>query len=138
MALMMFGKLLVALGLCYQAYTLFENKATASPFDDRVATVIKSCDFIPTDIQQHIKAHLRLAVTAMLAFSALMVVFRSCWIKLPVLAGLIITFFVRHWPITTVPSFKDLAFWELIATIGGIIYLMGAEHSSGQVKHITQ
>lgn len=131
---MFVGKLLIAIGLCYQAYNLWENKATASAFDTRANALVHSCSSIPSDIQEHIKTHLRCVVAVFLGFSALMVVARSCWLKVPVLLGLITVFFVRHWPITAVPSFKDLPFWELVATIGGIIYLMGAESSNSTTK----
>jgi len=56
-----------------------------------------------------------------------MVFVRSCLVKLPVLLGLVTLFVVRNSPFTTIPTFKDHAFWESLAVIGGIIYLMGAE-----------
>ena len=127
MALVLVGKLLIALGICFQAYTLFENKTTAASFDTRVSTLLATCNCIPAEIQEHIKAHLRLVVVAFLGFSGLMVLFKSSLLKVPVLLGLLILFLVRHYPLTAVPSFKDHSFWELVATIGGIIYLMGAE-----------
>lgn len=129
MALLFVGKLLVALGICFQAYTLFESKSAATVFDNRVNTLLHSCHCIPAEIQGHIKAHLRLVVVGLLGFSALMVLIRSCFVKVPVLLGLLIVFLVRHYPLTAVPSYKDHAFWELVATIGGIIYLMGADSS---------
>lgn len=134
MAALFFGKLLIALGICFQAYLLFEDKATATAFNSRLGTVLNSCDCISADIKDHLKAHLRLAVVVMLGFSALPVLIRSCLVKLPVLLGLVTLFTVRHYPITTIPSFKDHAFWELFATIGGIIFLMGADTSCSKSK----
>lgn len=126
MALLFLGKLLIAVGLCFQAYTLYEDKASATAFDSRLATVLKSCDCIPADIQAHLKEYLRLVVVGLLGFSSLMVLFKSALLKLPVLLGLVTLFVVRNYPFTTVPGFKDHAFWESLSVIGGIIYLMGA------------
>ena len=51
MALLFVGKLFIALGLCYQAYTLYENKASATLFDNQLAIALKPCHIIPADIQ---------------------------------------------------------------------------------------
>lgn len=134
MALLFVGKLLIALGLCFQAYTLFQNKATATQFDTRLATVLTSCDCIPAEIQTHLRQHLRLVVVAFLGFSGLMVLVRSCLVKIPVLLGLVTLLLVKYWPITAVPSYKDQPFWQLLATIGGIVYLMGADNSCCTTK----
>lgn len=138
MSLLFFGKLLVAIGICFQAYTLFESKSAATTFDNRLNTVLAACNCIPADIQQHIKAHLRLVVVGLLAFSGLMVFVRSCFVKVPVLLGLLIVFLVRYYPLA-VPNFttfKDRPYWELVAIIGGVIYLMGADSAccSGHKK----
>lgn len=127
MALLFVGKLLIAVGLCFQAYTLYEDKASAVAFDSRLATVLKSCDCIPADIQAHLKEYLRLVVVGLLGFSSLMVFFKSALLKLPVLLGLVTLFVLRNAPFTSIPTFKDHAFWESLAVIGGVIYLMGAE-----------
>lgn len=129
MALLFLGKLLIAVSICFQAYQLYEDRATATAFDARLATVLKSCDYIPADIQAHIKQHLRLVVVGLLASSALMVFVRSCLIKFAVFLGLVTLFVLRNWPFTGIPSFKDQAFWESLAILGGIMYLMGAEKS---------
>ncbi len=130
MAALFLGKLLVAIGICFQAYLLFEDKTTATSFNSRLSTVLSSCDCIPAEIKVHLKEHLRLVVVALLGFSALMIFIRSCLVKIPVLLGLVTLFIVKYYPITAVPSFKDHAFWQLVATIGGIIYLMGADTCS--------
>ena len=131
MALLFVGKLLIALGLWYQAYLLFEHKATATTFDNQLTTSLKSCHIIPAEIQAHLKAHLRLVVVALLGFSGLMVFFRTAILKIPVLLGLLALLYLRHFPLTAIPSYKDHAFWELVATIGGVIFLLGADHSHG-------
>lgn len=128
MALLFVGKLLIALGLCYQAYLLFEHKATVTTFDNQLTTSLKSCHIIPAEIQAHLKVHLRLVVVALLGFSGLMVFFRTAILKIPVLLGLFTLFYLRHFPLTVIPSYRDHAFWELVATIGGVIFLLGADH----------
>lgn len=140
MALLFLGKLLIAAGIGFQAYTLYEDKASATNFDARLTGCLKSCDMIPADIQAHIKEHLRLVVVGLLAFSGLMVLFKSCWLKVPVFLGLVINFGLQHYPLKAVPSYKDQEFWGGLAIIGGVLYLMGAEssccdsHGSTEVK----
>lgn len=111
MALLFLGKLLVAVGICFEAYTLYHDKSSATSFDTRLVPILRSCDFVPADIQGHIKEHLRLVTVAFLGFSALMVLFRSCLVKLPVLFGLVILAVNRYYPLTAIPSFKDHKFW---------------------------
>ncbi len=128
MALLFVGKLLIALGLCYQAYTLFENKSTATTFDSQLTTALRPLHVIPADIQLLIKTNLRLIVVGLLGFSALMVFFRTAILKIPVLLGLLTWFWLRYLPLAAIPSFTDHAFWQLVSTIGGIIFLIGADH----------
>ena len=52
MALLFIGKLLIAAGIGFQAYTLYEDKAAAAEFNTQLTTVLKSCDIIPKDIQK--------------------------------------------------------------------------------------
>ena len=127
MALLFIGKLLIAVGICFQAYTLFEDKQTAAAFNGKLSTCLKTCEIIPAETRNHILEYGRLAVVGLLACSALMVVVRSCLIKTLVLIGLVAQLYMRHWPLTAVPSYKDQAFWGAVAIIGGIIYLMGAD-----------
>lgn len=130
MALLFLGKLLIAAGIGFQAYALYEDKASATNFDTRLSATLASCgDVMPAEAQTLLKQHLRLVVVGLLAFSGLMVFFRSCWLKVPVLLGLAITFVLQHYPFKTMPSYKDQAFWGGLAIIGGIVYLMGAETS---------
>ncbi len=107
MSLVTIGKLFIALGLCYQAYLLFEDKTTASNFDKKLKTCFQTCNMIPPEIKDLALAHLRLVVVAFLGFSSLMVIFRSCLVKFPVLLGLVINFLVKYWPIKSVPQYKD-------------------------------
>jgi len=134
MALLFLGKLLIAVGICFQAYTLYEDKTAALAFDTRLATHFKSCNWFPAETTALILQNLRLVVVGLLASSALMVLFKTAFFKFTVFLGLALTFYIRHWPITAIPSFKDHAFWEQLAIIGGIIYLMGAESSCSDKK----
>jgi len=131
MALLFLGKLLIAAGIAFQAYLLYDDKATSTAFDARLSTVLGACDCIPADIKAHIREYGRLVVAAFLSFSVLTVIARASILKIPVILGLISLLVVRHFPFTTVPSFKDQAFWELVGIIGGYIYLLGAESCCG-------
>lgn len=134
MALLFLGKLLVAVSICYQAYLLFDDKKTATSFDTHAAATLKTLAFIPTDFSGLLLQHLRLAVVGLLAFSGLAVLVRSAIVKVPVVLGLLVLLFVNHWPITAVPSFRDYEFWQLVATIGGYVYLLGADHGAPSHK----
>ena len=127
MSLLFIGKLLIALGLCFQAYMLYSNPTVANTFNERLAIVVGSTNAIPSETKPLLLQHLRLVVVGLLACSALMVVVRSFLIKLFVLTGLVILLLVPNHPLSKVPSFHDHAFWESLAIIGGVIYLMGAE-----------
>lgn len=131
MALLFLGKLLITAGIAFQAYLLYDDKATATTFDARLTTVLRACDCIPADIKAHITEHGRLAVAALLSFSVLTLIARASILKIPVILGLISLLVVRHYPFTTVPQLKDQAFWELVGIIGGYIYLLGAESCCG-------
>ncbi len=130
MVLLFLGKLLIAVGILFQAYTLYEDKATAATFNTKLATCLKTCDMIPAEIRAHIQEHLRLVIVGMLACSGLMVFLKTWLLKLPVLIGLVTLLWMKYWPLTAVPSYKDQEFWGAVAVIGGIIYLMGADCSS--------
>lgn len=134
MALLFLGKLLIAVGLVYQAYQLYENKATALAFDAHLSGIFAIVGSVPAEIQDPIKQYGRLVVAFLLSVSSLAAVFRTCLFKIPVIIGLIALLIVRHFPIVSVPSFKDQEFWQLVAIIGGYIYLLGAESCSGNKK----
>ena len=130
MALLFFGKLFIAIGLCFQAYILFSNVEAATNFNTKLAAALSSCDCIPADIQAQLKEHLRMVVVGLLGCSALMIVIRSSFFKLLVILGLGILIWVNHHPLRQIPSFKEYRFWESLAILGGVIYLMGAEANS--------
>lgn len=47
MALLFVAKLLIAVGLLFQAYLLYDDKASATAFDARLSTVLGVAGFIP-------------------------------------------------------------------------------------------
>ena len=126
MALLFLGKLLIAVGICYQAFMLFDNDRIAQAFDLRLASVLSSCDCIPAEIKVHVKAHLRMVIVGLLGTSALTVITRTCLFKFLVLVGLVVLTYINYHPFNQIPSFENVRFWESIAIIGGVIYLMGA------------
>lgn len=135
MSFLFFGKLFIAIGLCFQAYVLFDNPEVANAFNSKLASALSSCDCIPADIQAQIKEHLRLVVVGLLGCSALMVIIRSSFFKLLVILGLGILIWVNNHPLRQIPTFKDYRFWESLAILGGVIYLMGAEaHAPAPAK----
>lgn len=132
--LLFLGKLFIAIGLCFQAFLLFENSTVIGSFNSKLAAVLSSCDCIPADIKVHVKEHLRMAIVGLLGCSALMVVIRASFIKILVILGLVSWMYVSHAPLTQIPSFKDAKFWESLAILGGVIYLLGAESSRAVAK----
>ena len=34
---------------------------------------------------------------------------------------------IKHFPIKKLPTFDNVPFWEAVAIVGGIVYLMGAD-----------
>ncbi len=52
----------------------------------------------------------------------------SFWgIKLFVILGLVAQTYIQHQPFTKVPCVGCTAFWEKVAMIGAVIYLMGRD-----------
>ena len=127
MALLFLGKLFIAIGLCFQAYVLYSSPEVGAAFNTKLAAALTSCDCLPVDIKAHALEHGRMAVVGMLGCSALMVLVRSSLIKLLVILGMGISIWVNNQPFNAIPSFKDYRFWESLAILGGLIYLMGAE-----------
>lgn len=134
MALLFLGKLIIAAGIIFQAYQLYEDKASATSFNTQLSTVLKSADFIPSEIQTHLKEYARLVVAGLLGFSVFTVIFRSALLKVPVILGLLSLLIVRHFPLNSLPCYRDQAFWQLVSVIGGYIYLLGAESCCGNKK----
>ena len=70
---------------------------------------------------------MRFVVAGLLGASVLMVVSRATIFKVSVLLGLLAILFIKHHPIKKIPGFDNVPFWEHIAIIGGIVYLIGAD-----------
>lgn len=111
MAMLFLGKLLVVVGICFEAYTLYVDKSSATSFDARLTPILKALDFIPVDIQGYIREHLRIAIVAFLGSSPLIVFFRSILTKFPSLIGLVTLLLNRYYPLNAIPSFKEQKFW---------------------------
>ena len=132
MALLFLGKLLIAVGLCFQAYLLFDNEGIAQNFNINLSKILGSCDCLPPMLLPLLQQHLRIVVVVLLSFSGIMVFTRSSFIKFLVLIGFLTLSYVRHYPITKLPPLSNNIFYEHVAIIGGIIYLMGADRSNAR------
>ena len=66
-------------------------------------------------------------IVALLASSVLMLAIQAPFVKILVLLGLIAHLFVMFNPTHKVPGLKSHGFWQELAIIGGVIYLMGAD-----------
>lgn len=135
MSLLFLGKLLIAIGICFQAYALYSNTAEATAFNTKLAVALKSCDCIPANIKSHLQEHLRFIVVGLLGCSALMVIIRSSIFKFLVILGLTIIILVDNNPLRQIPTLKDHHFWQSLAILGGMIYLLGAECSSRTIVY---
>lgn len=129
MALLFLGKLLIALGLCFQAYLLFSNATIAGNFNSSLTKILVSCDCVPAHVKPLIQQHLRMVVVGLLGLSALMVAVRASFIKILVVIGYVTLVYVRFYPLKQLPPLSDTAFYENVAIIGGLIYLIGADRS---------
>ena len=127
MALLFLGKLLIAVGLCFQAFLLIDNSDVADAFNSRLTTVLASCNCIPLELQTHIRDHLRQIVAGLLCCSILAAFVNSRFLKCLVLLGLVTLMLVRYHHVKSLPSFTDHTFWQCLTVIGGMIYLLGAE-----------
>ena len=68
-----------------------------------------------------------MAVVGLLGLSVLIPFTRSCLVKIFVLLGFLTLSYVRHFPIVGVPALTNHAFFENLAVVGGLIYLIGAD-----------
>lgn len=68
-------------------------------------------------------------VVGLLGLSAVTVITRSALIKFLVLIGYMTLCYVRHYPLKEIPALTDYSFYENVAIIGGLIYLMGSDVS---------
>lgn len=121
------GKLLIATSLCLQAFVLYSDASTATAFNSQANDMIKSWSHLPYQTLLPFLPHLRYLTCGLLTLSALMVFTRITLIKFLVLVGLIINLFVVYNPLKKLPGFNHNDFWQDIAIIGGVIYLMGAD-----------
>lgn len=77
-----------------------------------------------------------MAVVGLLGFSALLPFTRSCLVKILVLLGFLILSYVRHFPVVGIPALTNHAFFETLAVIGGLVYLIGADQTAPKPSSI--
>lgn len=125
------GKVLIIAGICFQAHLLFNSETVSKDFDLKLTAALTACDCIPAHISVHILQYARFVVVGLMASSILMLVFK-CWLlKVFVILGLSVILYIQHQPLNKIPCCGDIDLWRRVAFIGGLIYLMGAECSSG-------
>lgn len=124
---MFIGKLLIATGLCFQAYLLLTNQVRALEFDGGVSRVLASYDYLSPDSSQLLRNHFRLIIVALLSSSGLMIFTRNLLIKFLVLLGYLLLSYCYNHPLTQLPPISEMGFYENLAIIGGLTYLMGAD-----------
>ena len=66
-----------------------------------------------------------------------MVISRAIFFKMLVLMGLISLLVIKHFPIKKLPPFDNVQFWEAVAIVGGIVYLMGADAERKEPVKVT-
>lgn len=121
------GKFIMAVSLCFFAFTLVEDQPTIAAFNKQLNSVLTSCDCIPVEVAALMQEYLRFVVVGLLGCSVFMVFVRSSFVKFLVLLGIVILVYIKHHPIRKIPDIYDTQFWESIAIIGGLIFLMGAD-----------
>jgi len=119
------GKILIVASIVFQAYVLFSDAETIASFDTKLKTLWTDCNCVPPHVKELIQEHARLAIVGLLGSSALMLVFKWCFVKLLVLIGLISLLYIEHQPFTKIPCIGCQGFWQKLAVIGAIIYIMG-------------
>lgn len=119
------GKLLIMTSLCIQAYLLLNDNSTSKNFDSNAGKMVASCSFL-NNLHLPIQYY-RLATIGLFFLSALMIFKKWVILKVFPLIGLLLNLMIVFHPINKVPSFSKTDFWQHIAVIGGIIYLMGAD-----------
>ena len=68
------------------------------------------------------------AVIAACFFSSLLIlVSKSTLSKIIVLVGLLALLITKYDVFHKIPAYKERPFWQLLALIGGVVYLMGIE-----------
>ncbi len=124
------GKIFIAASIVFQAYLLFQDKSEADTFDKNLKLAIAQCSCL-APLKQHLQQYLRLVVAGLLASSALFIVVRHWFFKLPTFLGLLVLLWVeQHLVFTKVPTIdilNNVGLWHLLGVIGAIIYLLGSE-----------
>jgi hypothetical protein len=122
------GKCIIALSLCLQAYLLFQSEPTIKLFNQQLARLLSSCECMPVEVALHVQQHFRFVVIGLLASSVLMIISRSVLPKIFALLGVVAMFAIKNYPLGKLPSIDDISFYQSLALVGGILYLLGADN----------
>jgi hypothetical protein len=136
------GKLLIVASIVLEAYLFFSDRQAITTFDKQLKQALTSCDCLTPEIQNYVREYLRLVVSGLLASSVLILIFSWRSIKIPTLLGLLLLLWVEHHDVfQRIPNWSILentALWHSLGVIGAIIYLIGAEISSGSTKTLKE
>lgn len=91
-----FGKALIIASIVFEAYLFFADKQTITAFDKQLTQAMTGCDWFTPEIQKLLKEHLRLVVAGLLASSALLLVIKHWFFKLPVFIGLSLLLWIEE------------------------------------------
>ena len=125
-------KLMIVGCLCFQAYLLLANPGTINTFNQEFADFIKACDC--EEIKQIPVDYVRFAIAACLLFSLLMYLNKMCWMKLFVVAGLLLKIWIVHGPFKTMPSLNESCLWAEVAVVGAVLAVGGGGTCCGKEK----
>ena len=119
------GKVLIVVGLCLQAYLLLTDKPTIQTFQKELASTISHLKFITPEMSSFLHRYLHAVIAACFFSSIMILVSRSTLSKLIVLVGFLLLLVGKYDIFHKIPAYKERSFWQLLALIGGVIYLMG-------------
>ena len=129
-----FGKALIIASIVFEAYLFFADRQTISAFDKQLSQALTGCDCLTPEITKLLKEHLRMVIVGLLGSSALLLIIKHWFFKLPVFIGLSLLLWIeQHEVFKKVPTLailENTALWHSLGVIGVIIYLLGAECTS--------
>ena len=69
--------------------------------------------------------YLHFATIGLLFASVLMILFQYSFVKIIPLIGVILQTYITYGPIKKIPDFTNVGFWQNVAIMGGLIFMMG-------------
>lgn len=110
MVAVIFGKLLLAISLSFQAYLYLSDPTIIKGFNTDLTEALSGCDCLGAQVTQLLHQYLRFAVIGLLFSSVLMAVTKFCIFKITVLLGLLTILWTEHHQLCkTTPSLNLLA-----------------------------